>query len=259
MLTQYLGGNTGVGFETAKALVESERSYHILLAARSSTKGEQAVADLKSLNTTSTISLVELDVTSDQSIAEAVKQVQSLTSHIDALVNNAGKLNSTPHWSVTLRDTFETNVFGAIAVTEAFRPLLLQSMDPRLLFITSGLGSLTGTSNPQSSLYTPVTGMQHTDYRMSKAAINMATVQYTKELASPGIKVFSVNPGPNRTGLLGTAWETLKAQLGEERFNALAEQVPLPSKGGKVMAEVVEGKRDADAGKVVGSAGVGEW
>lgn len=86
------GGNTGIGYETVKALLQSPTPYHILLGSRSVDKGNAAVAQLQKEvpNSSSSIGVIQVDVSSDKSIEDAFEQVKAKHDHIDALINNAG-------------------------------------------------------------------------------------------------------------------------------------------------------------------------
>lgn len=90
------GGNSGIGYETVKAFLESKSPYHILLGSRSLDKAKQAIERLRTecLSATNTVEPVQVDLTSDESIESAFLQVQSEHGHIDVLVNNAGKQHS---------------------------------------------------------------------------------------------------------------------------------------------------------------------
>lgn len=102
---------------------------------------------------------------------------------LDALVNNAGTLSQDPAGVVAaLRADLEVNVLGAAAVTEAFLPLLLQAGardrgDPRLVFVSSSMGSLAGAADPASRYYRSVLGTSPLEYRVSKAALNMLMLE----------------------------------------------------------------------------------
>jgi NAD(P)-dependent dehydrogenase (short-subunit alcohol dehydrogenase family) len=86
------GGNNGIGYETVKALLESKQAYHILLGSRSLEKASAAIKSLREEcpASTSTIEVVQVDLTSDESIQKAFDQVSASQGRIDALVNNAG-------------------------------------------------------------------------------------------------------------------------------------------------------------------------
>ena len=140
--------------------------------------------------------------------------------------------------------TWDVNVTGAHIMTTNFLPLLLKSQDPRLLFITSGLSSLQGSSDPKNPKNVfPQAGLPKplpfVGYRSSKAGLNMVMVEWAKALKNDGVKVWSVAPGLLATGLGGDT-ELLK-RLGAQD----------PSIGGETIRRVVEGERDGEAGNVV--------
>ena len=87
------GGNNGIGYEIVKALLQSDKSYHILLGSRSLEKGERAIETLhkECPESTNTVEIVQVDLTSDESIEKAFEQVKANPGHIDVLINNAGK------------------------------------------------------------------------------------------------------------------------------------------------------------------------
>ena len=130
-------------------------------------------------------------------------------------------------------------------MTQTFLPLLLKSTDPRLLFITSGLSSLELSADTNNKRYyvVPPAGlpkqMMATGYRSSKAGLNMLMIEWTRVLKNDGVKVWSIAPGLLATGLGGNPELLKKMGAGDASI------------GGTVLRGVVEGKRDADAGKVV--------
>lgn len=86
------GGNSGIGYETVKALLESEKLYQIILGSRSVESGRAAIESLQKEvpKSISTVELIEIDVTSDESIEKAFEHVKSKYSKLDTLINNAG-------------------------------------------------------------------------------------------------------------------------------------------------------------------------
>ena len=86
------GGNNGIGYETVKAFLQSDKAYHVLLGSRSLEKGKLAIEILRKEcpESTSTVEAVQVDLTSDESIEKAFEQVKASPGHIDALINNAG-------------------------------------------------------------------------------------------------------------------------------------------------------------------------
>lgn len=140
--------------------------------------------------------------------------------------------------------SWDVNVTGAHIMTTKFLPLLLKSQDPRLLFITSGLSSLQGASDPEDPRNTSAPAglpkaLPFVGYRSAKAGLNMLMVQWYNLLRNDGVKVWAIAPGLSATSLGGDT-ELLK-RLGAQD----------PKVGGDVIRGVVEGKRDGDTGKVV--------
>jgi NAD(P)-dependent dehydrogenase (short-subunit alcohol dehydrogenase family) len=189
------GANSGIGFEIAKLLLAA--GLDVLVGARSTAKGADASARLGPGATP-----VPIDVTDETSIATAAAGIDRL----DVLVNNAG-INpggeDIAHTSVEqLRRAYETNVFGLVAVTQAFLPALRRSAHPRIVNISSGTGSLTWASgdNPQFDWRRPKGG--GLAYRSSKTAVNAITLLTAQALEADGILVNALAPGLRRTNLV---------------------------------------------------------
>ena len=184
------GANTGIGKEIARQLAGA--GLTVYLGSRDAARGEHAVEEIGG-----DTRLLVLDVTNDASIAGAADQVGAL----DILVNNAGMSGDgkTPDQedTGTFRRIYETNVFGVVAVTNAFLPALRRSARPRIVNISSGTGSLTWATDPQSRHRSG----RYAAYRSSKTALNALTVFYAHTLADDGIKVNALAPGLRRTGL----------------------------------------------------------
>jgi NAD(P)-dependent dehydrogenase (short-subunit alcohol dehydrogenase family) len=184
------GADKGIGLETARRLAGA--GYRVYLTARSSERGRAAAAILGA-------QLLELDVTSDQSVRHAAKSVEQAGGHLDVLVNNAGitgPVRDDPH-DYTADDMTKvllTNV-GYIRVIHAFLPLLEKSDDPRIVNVSSGLGSFTRVhdrSRTGAFAGTPI-------YAASKAAINLMIVQFASLL--PHIRINAADPGLTATDL----------------------------------------------------------
>ena len=199
------GGNKGIGKATARAL--AQLGFHVWIGARDTERGEQAANDLQG---DGKVSFVELDVTDRNSIQAAVKRLGAESEALDVLVNNAGISNEvTATFGVNikpselpeqkLRELYEVNFFGPVAMTQAFLPLLRQSSAGRIVNVSSNLGSF-GLSTDENS---PVRSINTLGYRSSKAALNMATVQFAYELRDTPIKINSANPGLVATDLTG--------------------------------------------------------
>ncbi|MEV0332020.1 SDR family NAD(P)-dependent oxidoreductase [Nocardia sp. NPDC050717] len=191
------GGNKGLGRETVRRLAGS--GWRVFLAARDKGRGEAAAADFAAAGLD--VRFVALDVTSDGSVAAAAASVRAEGGRLDVLINNAGIGGPRTAPSGTgpddLREVFETNVFGPIRVTNAFLPLLRLSEQPRIVMVSSGIGSIATITDPKwAGLLPPALG-----YPSTKAALNMLTVMYASELDT--MKVNAVDPGYTATDLNG--------------------------------------------------------
>jgi NAD(P)-dependent dehydrogenase (short-subunit alcohol dehydrogenase family) len=189
------GASRGIGKEVARQLVAA--GYFVFGGVRNKERIGPDWADLPA--GPGRLEAVTLDVTSDSSIAAAVDEVRSRVPHLDALVNNAGILGTRPApgqpWSLpAVRSVFDTNTFGAVAVTQAFLPLLALSAKPRIVNVSSGLGSLTQQSQPDWEYSTFKSA-----YFVSKAALNAFTVWQAYELRERPFKVNAVDPGYTAT------------------------------------------------------------
>jgi NAD(P)-dependent dehydrogenase (short-subunit alcohol dehydrogenase family) len=187
------GANKGLGRETARRL--AELGWTVLAGARDATRGAEAVAGLSGVGD---VRFIPLDVTSDGSVDAAVDTLRPVAP-IDVLVNNAGIRGR----AVTPLDTapqdflacFAVNLLGVVRVTRAFVPLLEPSEHPRIVMVSSGMGSMTVTSDPERL----ESGIVSLVYPSSKAALNMITTQYAKAL--PTFRVNAVDPGYTATDL----------------------------------------------------------
>jgi NAD(P)-dependent dehydrogenase (short-subunit alcohol dehydrogenase family) len=194
------GANKGIGFEIARQL--GELGVTVLLGARDEGRGKQAASSLAARGVT--VVPLRVDVTNGACIVDAAEEIERQYGQLDILVNNAGIAGSFsgPPSAVTvgqMREVYETNVFGLVAVTNAMLPLLRRSAGGRIVNMSSAVGSLTMNSYPGSGL----AGYNLITYQSSKTALNAVTVAYAKELREIGIKVNAANPGFVATDLNG--------------------------------------------------------
>lgn len=194
------GANKGIGLEIARQLARDE-GLTVLLGARDQTRGKAAAQGLKGEGLD--VQFVPLLVTDAASIQSAARWVGDRFGVLDVLVNNAGIAKDAGPPSSTsleiLRETYETNVFGPVALIEAFLPLLRKSSAGRIVNMSSELGSLTGHSDPNWAFY----AVKPLAYNSSKTALNAVTVHFAWELKDTPIKVNSANPGYVATDLNG--------------------------------------------------------
>ncbi|KAE8449376.1 hypothetical protein EG329_008277 [Mollisiaceae sp. DMI_Dod_QoI] len=208
------GANKGIGFEISRQLSSSPYNYHVLMACRDPGRGETAAATLQGKGLS--VEHVTLDVTDDDSIAAAAKAVEDKHGHIDVLVNNAGiiveHLNDRSRRQAW-KDTFDTNVFGVAAVTDAFVPLLKKSTDPapRIVFVSSDVGRLVTKYDPQNKYFK----RPYVVYRCSKTALHMLALYYAADFRAgwgadgSGVewKINVTCPGPTKTDFNNNAAE----------------------------------------------------
>ena len=183
------GANKGIGFAIARGLLAQGVAV-VYLGARDAARGASAAAALAGAG--SGAHFVQLDVTDPVSIAAAADRIERAEGVLDILVNNAGIVGPVHPPSQTsvrdVRETYETNVFGVVAVTNGMLPLLRRSPAGRIVNLTSDLGSLaTAAGDPDFP--------QLLAYNSSKAALNAVTITYANELRAQQILVNAVSPG----------------------------------------------------------------
>jgi NAD(P)-dependent dehydrogenase (short-subunit alcohol dehydrogenase family) len=203
------GANQGIGLQIAKDLVS--HGFTVLVGSRNFEKGQTAA---KSVGADA--HAVQLDVTDHKSIAAAAQRIRKEFGRLDVLIQNAAisNMNKKPGQSIAeyakttspsvvsldeMRAVWDTNVFGVLSVYQAMLPLLRATPGARIVNVSSGVGSLTATSNPAypyRAIFGPV-------YPASKTALNALTVAMALELEPEGIKVNAVSPGYTKTNLNG--------------------------------------------------------
>ncbi|MGK7949506.1 MAG: SDR family NAD(P)-dependent oxidoreductase [Xenococcaceae cyanobacterium] len=183
------GGNRGIGYAIAQGLLA--KGYQVIITARSLDKAKQAAEKLQG-----NVIPLELDISSDRSIQEAVTNINQKCDRLDVLINNAGiypdeGVNILTINRELLNLTFNTNTFGAIHMTQALLPLLQKSQDARVINVSSSYGEIKGLSADVPS------------YCLSKLALNGATIMLADALKSQGIVVNVMCPGWVRTDMGG--------------------------------------------------------
>ena len=191
------GANKGIGLETARQL--GARGATVLAGARDEARGVAAERALRDGGAEARY--VPLDVTDAKSAQQAADWIEEEYGRLDILVNNAGIARGGPPSQTDLdamREVYETNVFGVIIVTNAMLPLLRRAPAARIVNVSSEVGSITSMTDPASPLAQMPAGLA---YPSSKAALNMITAMYAKELRDTPIKVNAANPGYTATDL----------------------------------------------------------
>ncbi len=193
------GATRGIGLETVRQLARA--GVHTLLAGRDRSRAVEAALTLQAEGLP--VEAIALDVTDAASIAAAVEAVESRHGQLDILVNNAGILRddleqpASQQSLQTWRETFDTNLFGVVAVTQAFLPLLRAAPAARIVNLSSSLASLALHNDPASPIY----DFKPPAYDASKSALNAWTVHLAYELRDTPVKVNAIDPGSVRTGM----------------------------------------------------------
>jgi NAD(P)-dependent dehydrogenase (short-subunit alcohol dehydrogenase family) len=227
--TLITGAGKGLGLAAARQLVRDGHTVYVTA---------RDVGRARTVATEIGAQPVQLDVTSDDSVAAAVKVVTDETGHLDVLVNNAGITTSTAPAEVNADDlerVYATNVLGPVRVLQAFLPLLRAGTDPLVVNVSSTLGSLRRTADPEafeSQFPTPA-------YASSKAALNMLTYQFAVLL--PDIRIVAVSPGYTATDLNG--------HRGTET----------PDDGVRAIVRAINGEIDVPTGALADTSGAIPW
>ena len=186
------GANRGIGFEVCRQLAAAD--VHVVLTGRERRSAETAAESLRAEDLD--VSPAAMDVTDERSIGGCALEVTKRFGRVDILVNNAAVLIGEDRDALDtpiddFRRTFETNVFGAIAVARAFVPGMIERRSGSVVNVSSAAGQLSSMRT-----YAPA-------YSISKAALNAFTVQLAAATRGTGVIVNSVNPGWVRTRMGG--------------------------------------------------------
>jgi NAD(P)-dependent dehydrogenase (short-subunit alcohol dehydrogenase family) len=213
------GANKGIGFEIARQL--GQKGLVVVLGARDEAKGAAAAAALckEGLDAHA----VKLDVTRSEDVAMLPGYFREKFGRLDVLVNNAGVVERKADDIESFRRTFETNLFGAVAVTYALLPLLQESPAGRIVNQTSVLASLTSLQKKPHMFK----GSVIPAYTASKTALNGFTVALAHKTSGTALKVNSAHPGWVRTDMGG---EKAPMQVGDGAKTAV-QLATLPPDG----------------------------
>ncbi len=216
------GANKGIGFETARQL--GKQGVSIIAASRNKERGIAAVEKLHAEGIDA--EFLQLDVDNDAEIQFAFEFIQNKYGKLDILINNAGiqvehgdwGVNNTPTISEkALRETFDTNFFQVLKLTNTLLPLIRKSEAGRIVNLSSILGSLTLHSDPSSPIY----NSKLFAYDTSKTALNSYTIHLAAALQDTPIKVNSAHPGWVKTDL-GSDAAPMEVEDGAKTSVALA-------------------------------------
>ncbi|WP_129287326.1 SDR family oxidoreductase [Streptomyces sp. GZWMJZ-114] len=190
------GANKGIGLAIARGL--GDLGFTVAVGARDEARGAAAAESLRAEGARAFA--VALDVTSEESVAAAARTVAEEAGRLDVLVNNAGISGSTEDGAQdpttldldVVRTVLDTNVFGVVRVTNALLPLLRRAPSPRIVNVSSTMGSLSLRTGPVLAAYAP-----------SKTMLNALTTQYARRLADTPVLVNACCPGWVATDFTG--------------------------------------------------------
>lgn len=205
-VTLITGANKGIGFETARQLVDL--GHDVYVGARNAERGAKAAAEIGA-------KFMQLDVTDDASVAAALSTIEANEGRLDVLVNNAGILQFDLDGPTALR-MFDTNAVSIVRVTQAALPLLRKSEHAVVVTVSSSMGSFWAVTNPERVEYTVEAAL----YAASKSAATMLTVQYAK--AEPAIKFNAIEPGLTDTDLIAAGTGGRPAEISAKTVVDLA-------------------------------------
>ncbi|OCK97824.1 short chain dehydrogenase/reductase family protein [Cenococcum geophilum 1.58] len=205
------GANQGLGLAILQAAALRDPSPIYILACRNVASGNEALNQLRGEGIKAEIEVFQLDVTNDEHITSAIKFVESKYGRLDVLINNAGILIRAPEDDLpALRQAYNTmlntNLTSVAILTTAFLPLLHKSPDPKVINITSGLGSIANTLTKKMGRLPP--------YGASKVGMNGLTAHMqtaendriaAEEVKGEGIKEGRIKYYVVAPGLLKTA------------------------------------------------------
>lgn len=194
------GANKGIGFECTRQL--AKQGLFVYIGSRNLENGLKAEKALKAEGLEN-VEAIQLNVTSQESVNTARTKIGRKTDVLDVLINNAGisgGLTAQNAMEVTIdtyKEVLNTNLYGVIRVTRAFINLLENSTEPRIVNVSSGIGSHTLNSEPQ---FQPMTS-KFVAYGTSKSALNMYTINLAYELRDTAFKINMIDPGYTKTDL----------------------------------------------------------
>ena len=190
------GANKGIGYAIAEGL--GRLGYTVFVGARDEVRRDDAVEKLRAADLDAVG--VSLDVTSDASVAAAASVIEEKTGRLDVLINNAGISGRTESGAQdpttldlgVLHTVLDTNVFGAVRVTNSMLPLLRRAASPRIVIMSSNMGSLALQTGPVLAAYAP-----------SKSMLNSITTQYARAFSGSNIIINAACPGYVATDFTG--------------------------------------------------------
>ncbi len=227
------GSSNGFGLKTAKDF--ADKGYRVFATMRNP-NGKNAVSKADLVNHSTQIKVVDMDVTNDSSVKEAMSTILAEAGNIDILINNAGimYLGITEAFSVEqAKFQMETNYFGAIRVMQAVLPSMRKA----------GSGLIINTSSLVGRMSPPFFGT----YTATKHALEGYSQALRYEVSPFGVDIVLVEPGPFGTGLLASG----QAPAHSEVLETYGELAGVPTAMGENFAQMLQSKDAPDPQWVV--------
>lgn len=192
------GANKGIGLETARQL--AQKGLFVYLGSRNLEKGQDMVKALHEQGF-QYIKAIEIDVTKPDTILAARNTIEKEQGKLDVLINNAGISGLVPQNALetgieAFKQVYEVNLYGVVSTTQTFIDLLRKSDAPRIVNVSTSVGSLSLQSNPAWPAYDYA---KYAVYASSKAAMNMYMVHLAYELRDTAFRINAVCPGYTKT------------------------------------------------------------
>jgi len=191
-----VGASRGIGLEFVKQLISSGNyaGSRVIAGARKAFE-VPALLDLQK-NNAERLTLLQIDVGSDESVKEAAKKAtEKHPEGIDYLIINAGVLGTSELSATEFHATFDTNVVGPMRVVQSFLPLVKRASKKVVVTISSSSGSAGLQDRHRDFFHSLGQDFHGYSYRVSKSALNLLTIAYAKDYAAEGITFVPVHPG----------------------------------------------------------------
>ena len=204
------GSSSGIGFETS--LILARNGFHTYAAVRNLEKS-QPLIDMAKKDGLS-IQVIELDVSNDKSVKEAINKVLSESKRIDVVVNNAGYalVGSFEDQSMDeIKSQFETNFFGAIRVIQAILPTMRNQRNGRIVNVSSMGGRM---AIPLDSAY-----------HGTKFALEGLSESLQYEVEQFGIKIIIIEPGAIKSNFFNNLKMASKAQRPDSPYTQMMQKL----------------------------------
>ncbi len=226
------GSSSGLGHQVARTLLA--KGHTVIATMRNlNTKNAEVAASLQNYANqhTGTLHLIEMDVTSQESVNEAVTSALAKTNQVDVVINNAGVGGGgyTEAFSIEqLQFTLDVNVLGIHRVMRAVLPAMRQRKQGLIINVSSAMGRMV----------VPYAG----PYTASKYAVEGLSESYRYELANTGVDVVIVEPG----GFMTNYWSSMMMPADEQRTQSYGEAATLPDALWEGIPNMLSGAEAAD-------------